>query len=167
MIHQAIRRAGSVHHAIWRTAGVTAASVLTMAGLALSAAPAHASNPAPIDIDGWVQSACSNDGYLLCLWYHQGHGSGGAGWGTNVSVPTITGTFFLSGSPGNQGLGQAVRNNAGSMSDGDYAGGNCDDFAYVSPNYMGYSNLLYPGLGGNLTNSPQLHNNEASVKILC
>jgi hypothetical protein len=152
MLHRAIRRVG----------GVAAASALATAGLAFIAAPAHAQG---VNIDQWLQAAC---GYRLCLWYHAGQGTGGAGWGTNTGVANIDdtspSTFYIPGNPGNQGLNQRVRNNAGSMSNGSTS---CLDYAYVSPGWFGDYNVVVAGWGGNLTNSPLLHNNEASVIVSC
>lgn len=144
-----------------------AAAITTLAasGIAFAAAPAHASN---VVINGWTQIQCGNEGYYLCLWYHPGAYTGGAGWGTKTSVPTISGDFELGTVGVTSGMGQPVRNDAGSMSN---ASPDCIDFAYVSPNYVGNSNEVDPNDGGNLTNSnqqsPPLHNNEASVAIVC
>ena len=153
-----------LHRTLKRTGGGAAAFALAAAGLAFTATPARAQD---INIDTWRQATCSFDGYLLCLWYHPGQGTGGAGWGTNVPAFDIDNAnppyFFLDGSPNNDGYHQGVRNNAGSMSNGST---NCLDYAFISPAYSGNpDNVLGPGWGGNL--SPELHNNEASVTMSC
>lgn len=130
-------------------------------GLSLTATPAQATGR---NIDTWTQTACGNYGYALCLWYHPGQGTGGAGWGTNVPQGNVTGSFFLAGNPANQGIGQRVAKNAGSMSNG----GICTDYIFTGLNQSGDSNYLYADYGGNLTNgSPLLHNNEQSYQIVC
>jgi Peptidase inhibitor family I36 len=109
-------------------------------------------------IDSWVPgSTCSSAGHQFCLWYAQGKGTGGAGWGSSGSVGTISGTFTIGGSS-QAGYGQAVRNNAASMTN---ATSNCNVTVWVSPNYTGAFNWLSPDHGGNLT--ANLRNNEASI----
>lgn len=123
------------------------------------AAPANAGTGT--NIDGWnPSSACLNSSYLYCLWFHPGQHTGGAGWGsTAMSTSPITGTFFI-GCPGQAGCGQAVRNNAASMSNGTTF---CNVTTWVSPNpgNMGDWNWLDPSWGGDLT--PSLRNNEAVI----
>jgi hypothetical protein len=110
------------------------------------------------NIDSWVPgSTCHNAGHAFCLWYGQGKGTGGAGWGSSGSVSTISGTFTIGGS-GQAGYGQPVRNDAGSMTN---ATSNCNVTTWVSPNYTGAFNWLSPNHGGNLTSN--LRNNEASI----
>ena len=110
------------------------------------------------NIDSWKPgSTCSSAGHQFCLWYAQGDGTGGAGWGSSGSVGTISGTFTIGGS-GAAGYGQAVRNNAGSMTN---ATSNCNVTTWYSPNYTGPYNWLSPDEAGNLTSG--LHNNEASI----
>lgn len=139
-----------------RAAILTAAAALAATGIAF-AAPANAATGS--NIDQWTPStSCLNSPYLYCLWYHQGQGTGGAGWGsTNTYTATISGTFFIGGS-GAAGYGQPVRNNAASMSNGTVS---CNVTTWVSPGRGGDWNWLSPSYGGNLT--PGLHNNEASI----
>ena len=109
-------------------------------------------------ITGWTPgTTCSAAGHQFCLWYAQGQGTGGAGWGSSGSVGTISGTFTIGGS-GAAGYGQAVRNNAASMTN---VTTNCNVTTWYSPNYTGPYNWLSPDTGGNLTST--LHNNEASI----
>ncbi len=121
------------------------------------AAPANAATGS--NIDQWTPtSTCLNSPYLYCLWFGQGNGTGGAGWGsTAMDTSTISGTFFI-GCPGKSGCGQSVRNNAASMSNGTI---NCNVTTWVSPRSGGDWNWLDPSWGGNLTSS--LRNNEASI----
>lgn len=141
----------------------SAAAVLILAGssAALAAGPASATD---YNVSTWNATSCGNDGYYLCLWYRDaGQGQGGAGWGTRGNVSNLSGqNFFLAGSPNNDGLGQAVRNNAGEISNGTI---NCTDYTFYSPNYAGDGDYVYAGMGGNLTSG--LHNNEASVELFC
>jgi hypothetical protein len=110
------------------------------------------------NIDSWKPgSTCSSAGHQFCLWYGQGDGTGGAGWGSSGDVGTITGTFTIGGS-GAAGYGQAVRNNAASMTD---ATSNCNVTTWYSPNSTGPFNWLKPDEAGNLTSG--LRNNEASI----
>ncbi len=140
---------------------LVATAAAAAVGLSLTSTPAQATEA---NIDTWTQTACSADGFALCLWYHPGQGVGGAGWGATSDHGNITGTFFLAGNPGNQGSGQRVAKNAGSMSNG----GPCTDYVFTGLNEAGNSNYLFSGFGGNLTNSnPQLHNNEQSYDIAC
>ena len=142
-----------------RIASLTA--VLALSGSAAVMAAGSASADASYNVDEWGNAAC---GYDLCLWYHDaGQGNGGAGFGTGVGITNLDGyTFFLDGSPNNDGLGQRVRNNAGEITNGTYS---CTDYAYYSNNYAGPSDYVLPGWGGDLTSG--LHNNEASVAIYC
>ncbi len=110
------------------------------------------------NIDQWTPgNTCSNAGFQFCLWYAQGQGTGGAGWGGRGSVGTISGTFTIGGSS-QAGYGQAVRNNAASMTN---VTSNCNVTVWVSPNYTGDFNWLHPDKAGNLTSN--LRNNEASI----
>ena len=110
------------------------------------------------NIDSWKPgSTCSSAGHQFCLWYAPGQGTGGAGWGSSGSVSTISGTFTIGGSSA-AGYGQAVRNNAGSMTN---ATTNCNVTTWYSPGYTGAFNWLSPDEAGNLTSA--LHNNEASI----
>jgi hypothetical protein len=110
------------------------------------------------NIDQWTPgSTCSNAGFQFCLWYAQGQGTGGAGWGGRGSVGTISGTFTIGGSS-QAGYGQSVRNNAASMTN---VTSNCNVTVWVSPNYTGDFNWLHPDKAGNLTSN--LRNNEASI----
>ena len=109
------------------------------------------------NINSWVPgSTCSAAGHQFCLWYAQGKGTG-CRLGGSGSIGTITGTFTIGGS-GAAGYGQAVRNNAASMTD---ATTNCNVTVWVSPNYTGDYNWLSHQEGGNLTSN--LRNNEASI----
>ena len=90
-------------------------------------------------------------------------GQRGAGFGTDGSIGNLDGyTFFLDGSPDNDGLGKLVRNDAGEISNGSTY---CTDYAWFRNNYSGPSDVVDPNWGGNL--SSDLHNNEASVQIIC
>jgi hypothetical protein len=92
-----------------------------------------------------------------CLWYSPdmkgGHWLGPDSG--NGSIATLTGSFTGGDGP--------IRNNAASAA-------NVLDCAmgiWVSPNYVGDENQLYWGWGGNLTSSPPLRNNEASIGLEC
>jgi hypothetical protein len=92
----------------------------------------------------------------FCLWYSPNFENGVWVWaGGANSVPVITGHFT-------DGDG-AVRNNAASAANV----GGCEIGILVSPNYVGDVNNLNSPWGGNLTESPPLRNNEASVKLFC
>jgi hypothetical protein len=91
-----------------------------------------------------------------CLWYSPNYENGvWAYTGGAASVPVITANFT-------DGDG-AVRNNAASAANI----GGCEIGIFVSPNYVGDVNYLGNDGGGNLTESPPLRNNEASIKIFC
>jgi len=157
------RRAASLT-AVLALAG--SAAVMAAAGPASAATSTDAkaaTHPAGIvvtDDDQWSQSQCSADGYKLCLWYHGGgQGDGGAGFGTDSSISNLSGyTFFLGGSPNNEGLGDAVRNDAGEISNGST---DCVDVVYYSPGWSGSYDYVDPTFGGNL--SATLNNEDASV----
>lgn len=92
-----------------------------------------------------------------CLWVSPSMGGGhwlGPDSG-NGDVPTITASFT-------DGDGK-VRNNAASAANVL----DCSMGIWVSPNYVGDVNRLDWGWGGNLTSSPPLRNNEASVNEEC
>jgi len=92
----------------------------------------------------------------FCLWYSPNYENGVWVWaGGANSVPVITGSFT-------DGDG-AVRNNAASAANV----GGCEIGIYVYPNYVGDVNFLDSPWGGNLTESPPLRNNEASVELFC
>jgi hypothetical protein len=142
-----------------RIASLTA--VLGLAGSAAVIAAGPASADPRYNVDQWIQSSCN---YSLCLWYHDaGQGNGGAGFGTNSTISNLDGyTYFLDGSPNNDGLGQKVRNNAGEISNGS---SQCTDYAWYSNGNTGLANYVYPSWGGDLTAG--LHNNEGSVEVAC
>jgi hypothetical protein len=142
-----------------RIASLTA--VLALSGSAAVMAAGSASADAAYNVSTWGNAACY---YNLCLWYHDaGQGNGGAGFGTNGSIENLDGyTFFIDGSPNNDGLGQKVRNNAGEITNGTVS---CVDYAFYSNDYAGPSDYVTPEAGGDLTSG--LHNNEASVEIVC
>jgi hypothetical protein len=146
---------------IRRTAAVAAGIALAGAGALLAAGPANAATGT--DISSWVSSYCLHgSGDLYCLWYNQGQGTGGAGWGsTSMVTDTITGTFDIA-VPGNSdaGYGVAVRNHAESLSNGSSI---CYATTFVSPNLQGNWNYVAPSMAGNL--SPALVNNEASIEL--
>ena len=130
----------------------------TQFGLVLSGFVSPDSNSTSTNISSWTPgSTCSNAGHQFCLWYAQGQGTGGAGWGSSGSVSTISGTFTIGGS-GAAGYGQAVRNNAASMTN---VTTNCNVTTWYSPGYTGAFNWLSPDKGGNLTSN--LRNDEASI----
>lgn len=137
------------------------AATTVIAGTICGARPASATS---VLIDNWYfdqSTPCYTETHdMFCFWYSQKLSNGV--WGTNLSVPTITGTF-VNGGVGTGGVGQQVRNNAASMEDDS----NCFMYAYVYPNYVGDSNEVDPAFGGNLTSSPLLRNNEASMHGIC
>lgn len=146
---------------IKRTAAVAAGLALAGAGALLTAGPALASTGT--NISSWTSTYCLHgSGDLYCLWYLQGNGTGGAGWGsTNMGTPTITGTFNIA-VPGNSdtGFGDVVRNNAESLSNGSSV---CYATTFVSPGYTGNWNYVAPSMAGNLNSA--LINNEASIEL--
>lgn len=138
---------------------VTAVTVLTAAGVGGLATQASASTGA--NIDQYDSSYCQDSPYPYCLWYNS-NGSG-AGWGSEApETAPITGTFFLTNNAGSAGVGQKVRNNAASMANGT---ANCEVVTWYNGDETGNWNELDPDWGGNLT--PALHNNEASIAVLC
>src|SRR5581483_6674809 len=112
----------------------------------------------------WTSSWCLHgSGDLYCLWYYQGGDYSGAGWGSaNMQTSTISGNFNLiaPGAQGTGGLGQPVRNDAESMSNGSTI---CYATTFVSPNFTGNWNYVAPSMGGNLNSA--LENNEASIEL--
>ena len=149
---------GNENNAVQADGPISSSIGNTQFGLVLSGFVAPDSNSASTKINAWVPgSTCSSAGHQFCLWYAQGKGTGGAGWGSSGSVGTISGTFTIGGS-GAAGYGQAVRNNAASMTN---ATTNCNVTTWYSPNYTGAFNWLSPDEGGNLTSN--LRNNEASI----
>lgn len=143
-----------------RAAAIGSTVALAAAGLGFVAAgPASAT---ATNIDAWHATYClTESGDLYCLWYLEGQGTGGAGWGSSAEgTSTIASTFNIDGNPDNDGYGQLVRNNAESMSNGTY---DCDVRTYVSPGYQGNDDWLEPEEGGNLSSG--LINNEASIEI--
>lgn len=144
-----------------RTAAVAAGITLVGAGALLAAGPASASTGT--NISSWTSSYCLHgSGDLYCLWWGEGNGTGGAGWGSqNMGTPTISGNFNID-VPGStdSGFGTAVRNNAESLSNGSSI---CYATTFVSPNYTGNWNYVAPSMAGNL--NAALINNEASIEL--
>ena len=144
-----------------RAAAVAAAVTLAGAGALLAAGPASASTGT--NISSWTSGYCLHgSGDLYCLWYLEGAGTGGAGWGSqSMGTSTITGTFNIA-VPGNSdtGFGLPVRNNAESLSNGSSV---CYATTFVSPGYTGNWNYVAPSMAGNLNSA--LINNEASIEL--
>lgn len=144
---------------------VTSAAVLgTFFGAVAMTAPAMAdTHPATAKAPAYTgtnissglinNTSCRAHGWEYCLYYSPN--LGGAYWGTNQrTFGTITATFPNNGTGG----GKPVRNDAGSMANNT---GFCNVTTWVSPNYVGDFNWLFPTYWGNLTST--LHNNEASI----
>lgn len=133
--------------------------ILSMVGLAavagslLAGLGAGQANAESAFVSSWTSSSRCNTSspYWFCLYYHQN--DGGAMWGEpyTTRVPTITAVFDSNDGP--------VRNNAASAENGSL----CNVGIWVSPDYTGNSDFLYPDTGGNL--GPALRNNEASIAI--
>ncbi|MHA6757555.1 hypothetical protein [Streptacidiphilus sp. PAMC 29251] len=145
-----------------RAAAVAASVALAGSGALLAAGPANASSGT--NISSWTSTYCLHgSGDLYCLWYLEGNGTGGAGWGSKAfSTSTISGNFNIVAPGGSStGLGQPVRNDADSLSNGSSV---CSAYVYVSPNYQGNWDYVSPSKGGNLNTA--LINNEASIRLL-
>ncbi|MFG2117513.1 hypothetical protein [Streptomyces sp. NPDC048710] len=128
-----------------RRAGVAAAS----AALALGVSAGQAS-ATDTGVSSWpTSSRCNDQGYFFCLYYSPNHAGGMKGY-YDIQVPTISGNFSD---------GHVIRNDAASMENPVY----CDVRTWVYPNYVGDSNYVIGGYGGNLTS--RLRNNEASIAI--
>ncbi|MFE2101026.1 MULTISPECIES: hypothetical protein [unclassified Streptomyces] len=126
-----------------RRAGVAAASAALALGVSAGQASATDSN-----VSSWsTSSRC--DGYFFCLYYSPNHAGGMVGYNV-TQVSTISGNF---------NDGHIIRNDAASMENSVY----CDVRTWVYPNYVGNSNYIDGGSGGNLNG--QLRNNEASIAI--
>ena len=147
---------------IRRGAAVAAGLTLAASGALLAAGPANASTGT--NISEWTSTWCLHgSGDLYCLWYYQGGDYSGAGWGSKaMQTDTITGDFNLvaPGAEGDGGLGDVVRNNAESMSNGSSV---CYATTFVSPDMQGNWNYVAPSKAGDLTTA--LENNEASIEL--
>ncbi|MBO4258146.1 peptidase inhibitor family I36 protein [Streptomyces griseorubiginosus] len=129
-----------------------AAAALALGGLA---AQASASSAVIDGSNGFASPSSCNVGsaYYFCLYYSPNH-TGGTKAYTATKVATISGNF--------SGTSHPVRNDAASAANGS----GCHVGIWVSPNYTGNSNWMLDGnRGGNLTSSPQLRNNEASIAV--
>lgn len=146
--------------AIWKIRYRRPAAVLVGLALAtgvLASAPADASAAPSTWVGSWnvpSNSWCAENSYAWCLYYSP-NAKGGRFGSHTFGISNLSGYTF-SGS-GLAGAGDPVRNDAASMEDPS----DCDLQVFVYPNFVGNSNEVAPGRGGNLNSS--LRNNEASV----
>lgn len=142
-------------------APVIASAGLVAGGIVAIAPAASASSGVNIDASNWSTGVTRCSSYnqydVYCLWYSPNYANGIWGNANEVVDPIpydSTGEFT-------DGDGY-VRNNAASMAD---TSSYCNVTTWVSPNYEGNWNWLYPFDAGNLTSSGSviLRNNEAMI----
>ena len=134
----------------YRTAAAGALG-LALAGSIIAAGSAGASTGA--NIDQWRSTWCVNSSHWFCMYYSP-DGQGGSYYSNQESIANLSGHYFSNGDP--------VRNDAASIGNG---AANCPLTTWVYTDFTGDWNWVHGGYGGNLTSSPPLRNNEASIKL--